>query len=151
MHLDRHRIHQILKELAQSRTEPRVQGRSREEHLAWLRSLTDSRSELERRFLDVLAEGGYRLPDEAQKPMAQPRCVADFFYEPNICVFCDGAVHDQPPQQAHDRQVREELRGRGFRVVVFRYDQDLVPQIRRYPEIFGAGIGFGHGGGALSH
>ena len=137
LHLDRHRIQRILHELAQSRTELRVRGRSREEHLAWLRSLTDSRSELERRFLESLAEGGYRLPDEAQKPIAEPRCVADFFYEPNVCVFCDGTVHDQPAQAARDRDVRAELVRRGYRVIVVRYDHDMLNQLACYPDVFG--------------
>ncbi len=139
LELDRYRIRDLLGELAKSRTELRPLGRSRQEQLEWLHQLIDSRSELERRFLELLAEGGYRLPDDAQKALADPRCVADFFYDPNICIFCDGAVHDEPAQAAQDRQLRSQLLGRGYRVLVLRYDQDLREQLARYPEVFGKG------------
>lgn len=139
LQLDRHQIRDLLGALANSRTELRSLGRSRQEHLEWLRQLIDPRSELERRFLEILAAGGYRLPDDAQKAIADPRCVVDFFYDPNVCIFCDGTVHDQLPQAERDRQLRSQLQGRGYRVLVLRYNQDLQEQLARYPEVFGKG------------
>ncbi|MFS8880049.1 DEAD/DEAH box helicase [Synechococcus sp. H55.11] len=139
LELDRYKIRDLLGELAHSRTELRPLGRSRQEQLEWLRQLIDPRSHLERRFLELLAEEGYRLPDDAQKAIPDPRCVVDFFYEPNVCVFCDGAVHDEPDQAAQDRQVRSQLLGQGYRVIALRYDQDLQEQLARYPEVFGKG------------
>ncbi|QUW01731.1 DEAD/DEAH box helicase [Chloracidobacterium sp. MS 40/45] len=135
--LNRHHIGGFLSDLAKGRTEPRVRGKARDEHLAWLRSLTDSRSELERRFLDALAQGGYRLPDDAQKRIADPACMADFFYEPNVCVFCDGSVHDEPAQAARDREIRAELVRRGYRVIGVRYDRDMQEALTGYPDVFG--------------
>ncbi len=32
--------------------------------------------------------------------------ISDFFYEPNICVFCNGSVRDKPDQRAYDEAVR---------------------------------------------
>ena len=45
--------------------------------------------------------------------------------------------HDAPIRQQHDVAERGELRERGYRVVVLRYDEPWVDQFQRYPEVFG--------------
>ena len=135
--LDRHVISDFLVELTHCSTQQQSGSRSWDEQLSWLRTLTDARSDLETRFLDALAEGQHRLPDDAQRKIDEPRCVADFYYAPNICVFCDGAVHDKPETQLRDQAIREELTRAGYRVVAILSGSDLSEQIAQYPEVFG--------------
>lgn len=85
----------------------------------------------------MLAAGGYRLPDDAQHAIPELRCNADFFYAPNVCLFCDGAAHDEPEQHRCDTMLWEELRARGYRLVVIHHDRNLAEQIRSLADLFG--------------
>ena len=135
--LDRHLVRDFLMDLANSVTRPGDAERDYDAHYRHLRALTDTRSELERRFLDHLYHNRLRLPDYAQRRLQDVHVTPDFFYEPNICIFCDGSVHDQPQQKAIDQKVRQELKELGYRVVVIRYDEPLEQQVKRHSDIFG--------------
>ncbi len=133
--LNRQAIRDLLLRLTTCQVRQRIGSHSQEEHLAFLRSR--AQSALEQAFLELLAQRGHRLPDAAQKSIREPHCIADFFYEPNIIVFCDGPAHDNPDQQRIDTRLRQELKVRGYRVLVVRWDRDIEAQIRQWPEIFG--------------
>ena len=136
--LDRFTVQGFLLELARSVTRPGSNNRSYQEHYEWLRTLTDTRSELERRFLDHLQRTNRRLPDSTQRDLADYYCRPDFFYnQANAAVFCDGSVHDEPKQASEDRKIRQDLEDLGYRVIAIRYDRDLEEQISSYPDIFG--------------
>lgn len=135
--LNRHLAENALRSLEESVVQKGGVGGSYDKHYRYLRSLTDTRSVLERNFLDHLFNTQRRLPNDAQRRVAEVATIPDFFYEPNICIFCDGRVHNEPQQRAHDEQVRRELKERGYRVIVIRYDGDLEEQIQNHPEVFG--------------
>jgi len=136
--LDRKLVRDLLGRLTSSRTHPIVRGRDYEENYRWLRALTDSRSELERRFLDHLYRTRRRLPDDAQRPLADHSgTIPDFFYEPYTCIYCDGSVHDEPAQREKDQRIRHELKDLGYRVIVIRYDRDLEEQVSENADVFG--------------
>ena len=138
--LDRHRVRDLLLALARSAPERAQAGRTRKEPYRWLLDRTDPASALERRFLEHLYRTGRRLPDYAQPNLTDYPARPDFYYEAaRACVFCDGAVHDQPEVAAEDRRVRAALRDLGYRVVVIRHDQDLEEQVAAYADLFGSG------------
>ena len=135
--LNRYRVKSFLEKLKEREVSRRYGERSAKEHYHWLCQQIDPRSPLERQLLDLLYRLSGRLPDAAQKGIETPRCVVDFFYEPNVCVFCDGPPHDHPKVQDQDQKIRRQLLALGYRVIVIRHDQDLLSQVKKYPEVFG--------------
>ncbi|MBE3064687.1 MAG: hypothetical protein IMZ69_06680 [Spirochaetes bacterium] len=97
---------------------------------------TDPDSELERKLLDHLHSRGLRLPDQAQPKVQGIYCMPDFLYRPDVYVFCDGSVHDEPEQRERDRQQREALRNAGLQVLVLRYTEDIAAFVDQRPDIF---------------
>ena len=66
-------------------------------------------SSTERKFLDHLHTEGLRLPDAAQKTFDGIYVQPDFFYEPNVWVFCDGTPHDDSTVRADDEAKRQAI------------------------------------------
>jgi hypothetical protein len=97
----------------------------------------DPNSSTEREFLDYLYRHDLRLPDAAQKLVDGIYVQPDFFYKPDIWVFCDGSPHDKPDIQADDRRKRDAIRDqRGDQVLVYYYRDEIADLIRQRPDIF---------------
>ena len=138
--LDRHLVRDLLLDLIQSTSTRRHGGRDYEAHYLWLKNLTDSRSALERQFIDHLYKTRRDLPDSGQKALADVNTIPDFYYAgSHACIYCDGSVHDDSAQKTKDDTIRRQLRDHGYRVIVIRYDKDLEQQLAAYPDLFGTG------------
>lgn len=96
----------------------------------------DPNSSTERTFIDYLYNTGLRLPDAAQKRIPYIYCQPDFYYEPRIWVFCDGAPHDQPEVRDHDKELRQLIIAHGDEVWSWHYREDLAAKVAERPDIF---------------
>jgi hypothetical protein len=60
----------------------------------------------------------------------------DFYYEPDVWVFCDGTPHDRPEVQADDEAKRQSIRSRGDDVFAWHYREDLAAKLATRADIF---------------
>lgn len=109
---------------------------SYEEHYQSLKGQCDSNSSTEHKFIDFLYDRGLKLPDEAQKRVEWLFAQPDFFYEPNVWVFCDGTPHDKPEVKANDKTIRDAIKNRGEQVIVYYYKDNLDALVKNRPDIF---------------
>lgn len=111
-------------------------GRSYDEQYQRLLMEIDASSSTEKKFLDYLYQNGLRLPDAAQKLTKEIYSQPDFFYEPDIHVFCDGTPHDQPEIKEKDEQIRQAIRNKGEQVIVYYYQDSLEVLVTKRCDIF---------------
>lgn len=98
--------------------------------------IIDPNSSTEKQFLKYLYKNGLRLPDNAQKRVEGIYTQPDFFYNPDIWVFCDGTPHDDLEVQREDKEKRDAIRNRGEQVFVYYYKDKLKDVIAKRPDIF---------------
>jgi very-short-patch-repair endonuclease len=134
--LDRIKLLPILTDLRGARVESSPVAKSREEHLAELKNLTDS--ELERRWLDFVFDRDLALPSSAQKLIEECHARPDFYYDGHgAAVFIDGPPHDAMGADKLDDRKRACLEDLGYAVIRFRHDEDWQAVVAKYPSIFG--------------
>jgi ATP-dependent helicase YprA (DUF1998 family)/very-short-patch-repair endonuclease len=141
--LDRHAIVGLLQRLTRSTVEVGAGG---EEHSEQLQRLKQQSNSLERHFLDLLEQHGYRLPDEAQQLVDGYYVRPDFAYHTggmDVAVFIDGPVHDNGYQQDKDEQARIKLQDEaGWLVLRFHHadgDDGWRATMDKYKDVFGPG------------
>ena len=107
-----------------------------DEHFETLRRQLDPNSSTELEFLEYLRAHDLRLPDSSQRTVDGIYVQPDFFYEPDVWVFCDGSPHDKPEIRENDRVKRQAILNRGDQVFVYYYKDDLANKIASRPDIF---------------
>lgn len=120
-------------------------GAGGEDRAAQLERLTKAcDSELEKQFLALLDQHGYRLPDDAQKIVDGYYVRPDFAYHTDgmdVAIFIDGPVHDSGHQQEKDEHARVKLEDEaGWLVLRFHHgdaDTNWIDTIAAHAGIFG--------------
>ena len=136
--LDRFLIKEALETLSNCNVELQQNASfgSYEEQLQAMLRQADPKSQLETKFLNYLGENGLKLPDAAQKTVPGIYCQPDFFYEPDVWVFCDGSVHDDAEVREKDRAQRSAIREQGHQVLVLSYKDTIESFVQKRPDIF---------------
>ncbi|MCA9663730.1 MAG: DUF1998 domain-containing protein, partial [Myxococcales bacterium] len=139
--VDRHLLPELLLRWAGGKVEVSGGDAPRDDHLAGL--LDKCESELERRFLRLLAGRGHALPSRAQVFLAEANTRVDFFYEPEhagaTAVFVDGPPHDSEDAARRDVMIQELLEDVGYQVLRFHHSERWEAIIDRNPSVFGPG------------
>jgi very-short-patch-repair endonuclease len=109
---------------------------TREQHFE--RLARAAASDLERKWLRHLLDGGYRLPTDVGVLIKAAGTRPDFLYkEDQLAVYVDGPPHNFKERQERDERQEEALKGVGFTVVRFDYREDWDAILREYPSVFG--------------
>lgn len=142
--LDRHCVTELLERLARAVVAVGAGGEERAEQLERLKNACDS--DLERHFLDLLEQQGYRLPDDAQQIVDGYYVRPDFAYHTggmDVAVFIDGPVHDSEYQQQKDEHARTKLEDEaGWLVLRFKHadaDDGWLQAFAEQIDVFGPG------------
>ena len=107
-----------------------------EDHYRKLLARIDQSSSTERKFLDFLYQRGLLLPDEAQRAFPGHYIQPDFYYEPNVWIFCDGTPHDDPAVKTDDAAKRQAIINAGGEVLVWHYKDSLEALVQKRGDIF---------------
>ena len=141
--LDRHNVTDLLRQLMRATVAVGAGGEERSEQLG---RLTQQSNSLEQRFLALLEEHGYRLPDDAQKLVEGYYVRPDFAYHTggmDVAVFLDGPVHDTDHQHEKDEQARMKLEDEaGWMVLRFHHsdaDDGWLQTFATNNDVFGPG------------
>lgn len=134
--IDRHRIKDLLLELAGSTAMPTGAAVPR---AVALDNLALDDSELERRFIELLRQGDHALPTGVRELVPEAEARPDFVYRTAspVAIFIDGLEHADAAEC--DSAAEERLYDAGWDVIRFAADDQWDEIVRRRADVFGAG------------
>ncbi|BBH53871.1 DEAD/DEAH box helicase [Fluviispira sanaruensis] len=101
-------------------------------------------SELEKKFIQWLYDGGFNLPNKAQKFIPEINARPDFIYtyngQNNVFVFVDGPHHDSLMEQKKDKIIDEACMDIGVTSLRFHHTAPWENIVIEMPDIFGRGV-----------
>ena len=136
--IDRNLIREALKNLKESTVEilSNKAFSSYDEHYQFMQASRDPNSSTEDKILKFLYQHKLKLPDDAQPKITNMYVRPDFFYKPNVCIFCDGTPHDETQVKEDDSAKREALKNAGYQVLVWYYKDSLDEFVAKRPDVF---------------
>ncbi|HMT61828.1 MAG TPA: DEAD/DEAH box helicase [Microthrixaceae bacterium] len=138
--LDRRRAVPILRSLRGARTvEIQSEAPTIEAHVEHLDDQAES--DLERRFIEFLTSGGYRIPSRGRHNVSVGT-TPDFEFTldgQQVAVYVDGPPHEFPERQQRDAAIRSQLRDLGWRIARFRHNDDWPQVVDTFSDVFGTG------------
>ncbi|MCZ8283904.1 MAG: hypothetical protein O9353_00475 [Bacteroidia bacterium] len=136
--INRKLIREALRNLKGSKVEVHINASfsSYEDQYQALQAGRDQTSSTEDAFLKYLYKNSLRLPDAVQPKVEHMFVRPDFYFKPNIYVFCDGTPHDNPAVQKDDLEKRSALKKDGYQVLSWYYKDKLEDFIIKRPDIF---------------
>ncbi len=136
--IDRNLIREALRNLKESTVEVLANKSfsSYDEQYQFLQASRDPNSSTEDKFLKMLYGKGLKLPDEAQPKVDAMFVRPDFYYKPNVYIFCDGTPHDSVDVKKDDIEKRTALKNNGYQILTWYYKESLENFLARRPDIF---------------
>jgi very-short-patch-repair endonuclease len=136
--LDRRKIRDLLLQLSRCEVVAGGPMRKREDHIRILMENCDS--QLERRWLQQVADDGYALPSHGQYLIEEASTRPDFFFEDHhAAIYIDGPPHDTDEAHKYDSKINADLMDAGYMSIRFHHGEDWSSILREHPSIFGPG------------
>ena len=136
--IDRQSIKDYLQTLMGSQVSVSPNDKDRGDHLESLKR--QAQSDLEKKWLDLIDKGGFRLPDRAQVLMEDAQTRPDFVYdEHSIAIYIDGPDHLWGQTITKDKEAEQKLFEKGWSVIRFTTKNDWMSIIKQNLGIFGSG------------